>query len=149
MDDKQLSLKQEQEEQLKEAENLLLIDSAIKDRISKIEQLKADMEPHKEMLASYLENDQVYREHDKAAKAASKQKSLTKKQLLSVPAGKAIVDKLDALKDDLKELEEGLSYYLYEYQKLTGSKEVEGSDGELRQIVYMAKLVRKTNLNRG
>ena len=129
-------------------DTLLSIESAIKERISRIEQLKADMQPHKEMLASYLDNDPVYREHSEAAKAASKQKSATKKQLLSIPAGKALVDKLDLLKDEMKELQEGLSYYLKEYQQTTGANEIEGADGELRQIIYVAKLVRKTSLNK-
>ena len=129
-------------------ESLLLIEEAIKDRISKIENLKKEMEPHKEMLVSYLENDPVYREHNEAAKKATKQKSATKKQLLSVPAGRAIVEKITELKSDLSELEEGLSYYLREFQAATGANEIEGLDGELRQIVYMAKLVRKTQLNK-
>jgi hypothetical protein len=129
-------------------ESLLLIEQAIKDRISKIELLKKEMEPHKEMLASYLENDPVYREHNEAAKKATKQKSATKKQLLTIPAGRAIVEKITELKSNLSELEEGLSYYLREFQAATGANEIEGLDGELRQIVYMAKLVRKTQLNK-
>lgn len=129
-------------------DSLLLIESAVKDRIAKIETLKKDMEPHKEMLASYLDNDPVYREHNEAAKKATKQKSATKKQLLTVPAGRAIVEKLTQLKSDLQELEEGLSYYLREFQAATGANEIEGLDGELRQIVYNAKLVRKTQLNK-
>ena len=42
------------------------------------------------------------------------------------------------------ELNEGLSDYLREYQRLSGSNEIEGEDGELRTIVYVAKLVRKS-----
>ena len=130
------------------AQSVMSLEVAIKERIEKIEDLKAEMQPVKEMLASYLENDKVYMEHDKAAKAAAKQKSATKKQLLSIPAGRSIVEKLDAMKVDLNDLQEGLSYYLREFQMKTGANEIEGLDGELRQIVYVAKLVRKTNLNR-
>ena len=39
---------------------------------------------------------------------------------------------------------EGLSDYLREYQRLSGSNEIEGEDGELREIVYTAKLVKKS-----
>ena len=56
--------------------------------------------------------------------------------------------KVDELKSELKEAQEALSSYLAEYQKLTGSSEIEGEDGELRKIVYVAKLVKKTNLER-
>mgnify|MGYP000851861799 CR=1 FL=1 len=148
MDEPQLSLEEEQSQQMKEAETLLSIESTIKERIVKLEQLKEDMKPHKEMLQSYLENDPVYREHDKMAKDASKQKSATKKQLLNATAGKAIVDKIEAVKTELADVQEGLSYYLREYQRMTGANEIEGADGELRQIVYSAKLVRKTNLTK-
>lgn len=130
------------------AQSVLSIEAAIKERIEKIEDLKAEMQPVKEMLQSYLENDKVYMEHDKLARAASKQKSATKKQLLSLQAGRSIVEKLDAMKIDLNDLTEGLSHYLREFQIKTGANEIEGLDGELRQIVYVAKLVRKTNLNK-
>ncbi len=148
MDDQAQSLVEEQTEQMKEAESLLAIDAAIKDRIVKIDELREAMKPQKEMLQSYLENDPVYQEHSKIAKDAAKQKSLTKKQLLMIPAGRALVEKLDTMKEDMRELQEGLSHYLYEYQRMTGTNEIEGADGELRQIVHMAKLVRKTNLNK-
>lgn len=129
-------------------DSLINLEAAIKEKIEKIEDLKNEMQPVREMLASYLENDPVYREHDKAAKDASKQKSATKKQLLSVPAGASIVEKLDTMKEEMRELQDGLSDNLREFQTTTGSSEIEGADGELRQIVYIAKLVRKTNLNR-
>jgi hypothetical protein len=148
MDNNDITLKEEQESQLKEAETLLSIEAAVKDRITRIEKLKEDMEAPKEMIQSYLENDSVYREHTEAAKAAAKQKSATKKQLLSQTTGRALVEKLDTLKAEMAELQEGLSYYLREYQQATGSNEIEGADGELRQIVYVAKLVRKTSLNK-
>jgi arginine/lysine/ornithine decarboxylase len=119
-----------------------------KDRIARLEELKEQLTPHKEMLASFLENDEKYREATKLAKEASQQKSAVKKHLLSTPQGKNLEEKVITVKEEMKEVEEALSYYLREYQRLTGSNEFEGSDGELRQIVYIAKLVRKTNLNR-
>lgn len=128
--------------------SLLTIEGQVKDRIARLEQLKEELTPPKEMLASYLENDEKYREATKLAKEASQQKSAVKKQLLSTPQGKNLEEKVINVKEEMKEVQEALSYYLREYQRLTGSNEFEGSDGELRQIVYIAKLVRKTNLNR-
>jgi hypothetical protein len=58
------------------------------------------------------------------------------------------LDKVTVLKNELKEAQEALSSYLADFQRLTGVSEIEGEDGELRQIVYVAKLVRKTNLER-
>ena len=57
----------------------------------------------------------------------------------------ALAGKLKSLKSEKKELQEGLSDYLREYQRLSGSNEIEGEDGEIRQIVYVAKLVKKSS----
>ncbi len=55
-----------------------------------------------------------------------------------------VANKLKTLKSERAELEDGLSDYLREYQRLSGSNEIEGDDGQVRQIVYVAKLVRKS-----
>lgn len=131
-----------------EVVNLLTIEQQVKDRLAKLDTLREEIQPHKEMLQSYLENDEKYREATDLAKKASQNKTAVKKQLLSTIQGKTLVEAVDTRKADIKEEEEALSYYLREYQRLTGSNEFEGDDGELRTIVYIAKLVRKTNLNR-
>ena len=48
------------------------------------------------------------------------------------------------MKSEQSELKTGLSDYLREYQRLSGSNEIEGEDGEVREIVYVAKLVKKS-----
>lgn len=53
-------------------------------------------------------------------------------------------NKLKDLKSEQTELKEGLSDYLRECQRLSGSNEIEGDDGEVREIVYTAKLVKKS-----
>jgi len=131
-----------------EVVNLLTIEEQVKARIEQMDKIKEAMQPHKEMLDSYLSNDPTYVEHSNLAKKAAQVKSATKKQLLSAPTGANLVDKINLLKDEMKDVQEALSYYLREYQRLTGSNEFEGTDGELRQIIYSAKLVRKTQLNR-
>ncbi len=106
------------------------------------------MQPVREMLNDYLENDPIYREHTDLAKKATQVKSATKKQLMSTPNAKELDGKIRTMKQDIKDAEEALSYYLREYQRITGANEFEGEDGELRQIVSVAKLVRKTNLQK-
>lgn len=145
MDD---SLKKEQDAQIAEAETLMTIDAAIKERITRVEEKKNEIRPQREMLTSYLENDEAYRQTSEVAKKAAQQKSGIKKQLMATPQGQALSEKLQMLKDELIELEDGLSYYLREYQRITGANEFEGADGELRQIKLSAKLIRKTDLNR-
>lgn len=126
----------------------LSVESLIKTLISRIARVKEDLKPVKEMLSDLLNNNEKYQLADNEAKEASKKKSTVKKEILSTPEGKMASGKVDELKSDLKEAQEALSTYLAEYQKLTGSSEIEGEDGELRKIVYVAKLVKKTNLER-
>ncbi len=126
----------------------LSVESLIKTLISRIARVKEDLKPVKEMLSDLLNNNEKYQLADNEAKEASKKKSTVKKEILSTPEGKMASSKVDGLKSELKEAQEALSTYLAEYQKLTGSSEIEGEDGELRKIVYVAKLVKKTNLER-
>jgi ribosomal 50S subunit-associated protein YjgA (DUF615 family) len=137
------------EEQIPDAvKTQISVEQLIKSYISRIARLKEDLKPVSEMLNDLLINNEEYKIAADAAKEASKKKSAVKKKVLSTPEGKTLNDKVSELKEDLKEAQESLSSYLTEYQRLTGSGEIEGEDGELRQIVYVAKLVRKTNLER-
>lgn len=124
----------------------LSVESLIKSYISRIAKTKEDLKPVREMLSDLLENNEEYHSAAEEAKEASKKKSAVKSKILSTPEGKMANDKLIGLRDELSEAQEALSTYLTEYAKMTGSTQFEGEDGELRQIVYVAKLVRKTNL---
>jgi hypothetical protein len=82
------------------------------------------------------------------SKKANKAKGARKKELLAMENGQELKTKMDALKDEIGEAREALSYYLREFQRITGANEIETDDGELREIKYSARLVRKTNLNK-
>lgn len=127
--------------------DMINIESLINSHMSRIDKLKEEIKPVREMLRDYLQGDESYRELEETAKKASKEKSARKKDLMNQTAGRTLADKMELLKQDLKTAQEGLSAYLQQYQAQTGSASFEGADGELRQIVYTAKLVRKTNLN--
>lgn len=124
----------------------LSVESLIKTLISRTARIKEDLKPAREMLTDLLNNNEAYQLAAGEAKEASKKKSSAKKEILSTPGGKMAQEKVNQLKSELDEAQEALSSYLADYQRLTGSNEIEGEDGELRQIVYVAKLVRKTNL---
>lgn len=126
----------------------LSVESLIKTLITRIARVKEELKPANEMLNDLLNNNEAYQLAANEAKEVSKKKSAIKKEILSTPAGKMAQDKVNEFKSELKDAQEALSSYLGDYQKLTGSSEIEGEDGELRKIVYVAKLVRKTNLER-
>lgn len=126
-----------------QVKTLMNVEAMINSALSKMERIKEEIKPVKEMVKSYLENDEKYMQLVDVQKKASKAKSSRKKELLASENGQQLKSKLDRLKDENKEAREQLSYYLREYQRLTGTNEIETDDGELRVIKYTARLVRK------
>lgn len=123
---------------------LLTIEASIKERIVMLEKVKEEMRPQKEMIDSLLNTNPQYVAYLEEVKKANKQKNSLKQMLLKEPQAKACMEKIKELKEQSKELNESLSYYLREFQRLTGANEFEGDDGELRKIVFVAKLVKKS-----
>lgn len=128
-----------------DAMTVMSIDSNIKTHISSIARIKEEMKVQREMLDSALQNDPEYVEKAEAAKAATKEKSQAKQRVVKQPHAAVIADKLSAMRDETRELQDGLSYYLSEYRRLTGLSEFEDADGELGQIVTIARLVKKSS----
>ena len=46
------------------------------------------------------------------------------------------------MRQEIKELKNALSNYLQQYQKIADTDQIESEDGEVRQIVYNAHLVK-------
>lgn len=119
------------------------LEAMIKSNLSSIDRLTDELKKQKEMLQSVFDNDETYKKHADLAKEATRVKSNTKMQILKQPQVAELNEKVKSLQSQLKENEEGLSEYLREYNRLTGITEIEGNDGEIRQIVYVAKLIKK------
>lgn len=124
---------------------LVRIEEMIKTHLSQIDTLAEDISKHKDIVDDIFVNDATFQEHDKIAKEAAKVRSKTKAEIMKRPDVADLSNKLKTLKSEKKELSEGLSDYLREYQRLSGSNEIEGNDGEIREIVYSAKLVKKSS----
>jgi hypothetical protein len=124
---------------------LLELESTIKNHLSGIDTRKAELKKTREMIASVLTNDATFKDHEAKAKESAKLKNATKSQLLKLPANASLVTKMHELSAEIKEMSEALSDYLREYGRMSGSNEIEGDDGTVREIVYVAKLVRKSS----
>jgi len=127
------------------AELLQNLESTIKEHIASIDKAKSELKKMKEMLNDTFVNDPTYQNHDKAAKDAAKIRSKTKSELLKQPAAADLNHKIKEMSSDLKDMQNALSDYLREFQRLSGSNEIEGDDGEIREIVYVAKLVKRSS----
>src|SRR5260221_57832 len=95
------------------------------------------------MLEDAFISDPVYQEHMKAAKEAIKVKSATKAQISTQPQNMMLSSKIKNMSSELKDKQYALSDYLLEYQRMTGVNEIEGEDGEVREIVNTAKVIKK------
>lgn len=127
-----------------EASVIINMESMIKSLISSNDRLREELDLNKGMLDSILDNDQTYKEHSDLAKEASKVKSNTKREILKQPQASDLANKVQSLRSQMKENKSALSDYLKEYQRMSGVNEIEGEDGEVREIVFTAKLISKT-----
>lgn len=128
------------------SEILLNMEGLIKGHISTIDQLSAEAKKLKDMLDDIFNNDPTFQEHDKLSKEAAKVKQGTKQQILKQPQAADLDKKVKDLKADIKENQASLSDYLQEYARMAGVNEIEGDDGEVREIVYTAKLIKKSSI---
>ncbi len=124
---------------------LVKIEEMIKTHLAQIDELQEEITKHRDMVNDIFANDETFQEHDKLAKEAARIRTNTKKEITKRPDVAGLANKLKSLKSEQKELKEGLSDYLREYQRLSGSNQIEGEDGEMREIVFVAKLVKKTS----
>ncbi len=123
---------------------ILNLESTIKGHLTQIEKVREDLSQHRDMLKAAFENDLVFNEHAEAAKAANKVKAKTKAEILKKPDVAELAARVKTEASEFRELQSALSDYLREFNRLSGISEIEGPDGELQEIVYVAKLVKKT-----
>lgn len=137
------SLEDNTSQQTGDGEILINMESMIKNHISSLDRLTQEARKLKDMLDDIFENDSTYREHSEKAKEAAKVKANTKAQILRQPQAADLDKKIRDLKAEIKENQNALSDYLQEYQRMSGVNEIEGEDGEVREIVYTARLIKK------
>lgn len=125
------------------ADTVLELESMIKQGMTTMDRNKSELKKLKEMLESALLNDEPYRAAAEKAKEAGKEKGKAKLNVVALPANKQLEEKIKDLTTENKELIGAQSEYLREYARLSGTNEIEGDDGEVREIIYVAKLVKK------
>ncbi len=118
------------------------LESLIRENLINIDKLSQELNKHKEMIDSVLENDETYKQHDEAAKAAAKVKNTTKQEILKRPDVSHVDAKAKEVAAEIKEIKESMNSYLQEYQRLSGSTEIETANGPM-QIIQKAVLVKR------
>ena len=125
-----------------DATSVMDLTGLINSTIAQVERLKTEAGKYKEMLDDIFQNDPTYQEHDKAVKEATKVRSNTKKQILKTPQAADLANRVNELRSQVKDRNQELSDYLQDYARTTGTSSFETETGEVRQIVYTARLVK-------
>lgn len=119
------------------------LDELIKSHILNIDKMHEEQKKLRDMLADGLNNDATFQEVQNKVKEVSKEKAQARSQIMDRPGIIEVANKLKSLNAEIKEKQTSLSDYLLEYQRLTGANQIEGSDGDIREIIHIAKLVKK------
>lgn len=127
------------------AQVILNLEEMIKNSVTSIDRSKVELKKQREMLEDIFNNDPTFKLHSDKVKEANKVKMGTRAQIMKQPNVSALSEKVKEIKTQIKELEGALSDYLKEYARLSGTNEIEGEDGEVREIIYLAKLVKKNS----
>lgn len=127
------------------AQVLLNLESLIKNNVASVDKLTEELKTLRQMFADAFNNDPTYKELEEKAKEAIKAKTSTKSQLLRQPSVMQAGEKIKSISSEIREKKDALSEYLLEYQRLSGVNEIEGHDGEVREIIHSAKLIKKAS----
>lgn len=122
---------------------LLSLEELIKSHISSIDRLSEEKRKFTELIADGFNNDAAFKEVSDKVKSVNKEKSAIRQQIMNRPGVIEIANKLKDIKSELKEKQVSLSDYLLEYQRMAGVNEIETADGDVREIVQVAKLIKK------
>ena len=124
------------------ANDLVTITNLIQSYIAQIDRSSKELSANKQMLMDAFLNDPTYRQHERSVKETVKVRSATKMQILKQPTLSELSEKIKDIAASVKDAKQSLSDYLQEFARITGAREIEDSEGELREIVYTAKLVK-------
>lgn len=127
-----------------QAESLVNLERLIISYLSQVESQESEYRKIREMLENILDNNSDYQAAAETAKEAAKAKASVKRQIMQQTDAKEIAEKLRTAKEELKEMQDNLSDYLQQYARLSGTNQFEDDQGQVREIVYVAKLVKRS-----
>lgn len=122
---------------------LLNLEAMIKSYITQLETKREELKKYKEMMSAVLANDATFVEEQRNVKEAQKKLKNIRSKLMQQPE---VMETSQVLKDtttEVKEMDVALSDYLREYQRLSGSTEIVTDNGQVHEITYIAKLIKK------
>jgi len=127
-----------------QAQILLSLEEMIKANIASTDRLSEEKKKITESLADAFNNDANYKKASDAVKDATKARNVIRSQITGRTGIIDLANKAKSLNAEIREKKQSLSDYLLEYQRMaTDVNEIEGYDGEVREIVHVAKVIKK------
>lgn len=126
-------------------DNRLNLESLINRYVGDIEKLREQLKTQKDMLEDAFNNNPEYAEASQKVKDATKLRTGIKQKILKDDAVAFTADKVNGIRDEIKDAQDALSGYLQKYFQTVGTNQITGDDGEIREIVVVTKLVKKSS----
>lgn len=121
------------------------LESLINRYLKDIDSVREKLKMQKTMLEDAFNNDAGYAEANQKVKEVTKVRTGIKQKIQKQPAIVKVTSDINALKEEMKDLQEGLSQYLQQYQAQSGNNQFTGEGGEVLEIVISRRLVRKNS----
>lgn len=123
--------------------SLMNLESLINGFIVDMEKLQEKMKTQRDMFNDAFNNDAEFNQIMTKVKEINRVKSGAKQRLLKQPNILEVATKMREYKDELKDIQDGLSSYLQQYKELSGSNQITRDNGEVVEIVSITKLVKR------
>lgn len=123
--------------------NVIELTAIINRYAADIDKVKGSLKEKNAMFKDAFEGDAKYHEQDVKVKDLNKLKNAEKQRILKTPAMEALTAQVNDLKMEIKDMQDLLSGYLEQYQKVSGTNVIETEEGEIREIVPVFKLVKR------
>lgn len=124
---------------------LLNLEELIKNHIEQIDKLGVELKKIREMFDDSFDGDPVYRKNREDALEAAKGEKSVRQQIMRQPQVMSLGQKLKDMRSERNELGKTLSDLLQNYKEMTGATQIEGRDGQMRDIVSIAKLIKRNS----
>ncbi|MBP9690577.1 hypothetical protein KBD81_00695 [Candidatus Woesebacteria bacterium] len=124
-------------------ERIMSLENMINGYILDLDKLQKDLKEQSSMLKDTFENDADFAAASEKVSDMQKIKKEVQDKLLQDPAISLLDAKVSDLKTEVKDVRQALSDYLQQYYRESGLTQITGADGEVREIVATARLVKK------
>ncbi|QQG43999.1 MAG: hypothetical protein HYW86_04005 [Candidatus Roizmanbacteria bacterium] len=123
----------------------LNLESLINRYIADIKKSQDSLKMQKDMLEDSFNNDTEYKAQADKVKDATKIKTGIKQRIMKDPSVALLDDKVKSIKEEIKDMQQALSGYVQQYYQTSGTNQIIGDDGEVREIVVVTKLVKRSS----